>query len=59
MIFIDLQNFGKFRQKLADFWPKNQFFFADSAKYQKSTFALKGIGGVEGKKIFIDTTISI
>ena len=41
MVFIDLQNFGKFRQKLTDFWPKNRLFFADSAKKMKPELRTK------------------
>jgi hypothetical protein len=36
MFFIDFQNFTNFRRKLADFWPKNRHFFADSAKISKN-----------------------
>ena len=39
--FIDFQNFKNFRQFLADFWPKNRHFFADSAKILQFFFRRK------------------
>ena len=41
MVFIDFQNFGNFRRKLPDFWPKNRHFFADAAKILKPNFRRK------------------
>ena len=41
MVFIDLEIFNKIAKKLADFWPKNVIFFADSAKNVYPNFAVK------------------
>ena len=59
MVFIDFQNFGKFRLFLADFWPKTGFFFADSAKKWKKMFGGKCMEFLENGPIGLKIGINV